>query len=427
MSTEYQLRFFNPQGAMVIPGISDFYALDLVRTANAPGAFTLSLPSDYFDIYRFTADWMVEVWRKPDAGALALDGETLWFTRKIRVERDRVLLSGHDTTGLLARRCVVWLPQDNAVSGTLTQGYKTAVPDYALAQLFNENFSTFTDNAYGQATLGVTGPAIPNPPGDFPGSIFGSVPSRSGVVGGLPFAPAAIDRAMPNDGSRMGVTLNVASTVTASEFDVAMQNVLTAMQEVAATAAAAGFPIYFDLVYTPDPTGGRIGSMNYRTWYHQRGTARNDLAIGPDYGNLENPVLELDFENEATWMHITGNQDALGSQVVAGVYNPLTFNRSLFYPIEAVADYGQDNTANQDGMISYGKAQLYEHRAVSRLTGDFIQTPNARFGVHYRYGDKLTARWNGVAGQALLNTYHITVEGDVETIALPITVDMEIP
>lgn len=401
MACCYILKMYSPYGVLVAGNITDFISLTWARTENAAGSFDFMLPAYYYDL-GIGKDYIFEIY-DCSSGEAILDGETCWFVRKIEVRPEEgcgevVVLSGHDTTGLFLRRIVAWFSADSPPEGFNDEGYKTASALVALREIFYENFGAGVAGA--GSPISVTDPT--ESPEPFPTFTAQNRLMQAPTYPGIVIAPVPPSTPAP-------------PTVIQ---DIAWQQVLSVMQSIAQVSTEQRLPIIFDIVYRPGDFGG-LGELEYRLWIKQRGLTR-DIVFAPEIGNLNDPVLTKDWTEEVTWVHVGGPGTGIG-RLVAGVVDPEASLSSPFYPIEGFVELSDESNNSQLALENAGKAELAAKRGKITVAGNVAQTPYSTFGVHYGYGDVVTARYRDEQVTARITQYSVSVNDNSCEITIPLS------
>lgn len=401
MACCYILKLYSPFGVLVAGNITDFISLAWARTENNAGSFDFMLPGHYADL-GISRDYVFEIY-DCSSGQAILDGETCWFVRKIEIRPEEgcgevVVLSGHDTTGLLARRIVAWFSADSPPEGFNDPGYKTADALVALREIFDENFGLGVATA--GAPISVTDPTeSPEPlPAFTAQNRLMQAPTYPTIV----IAPIPLSTPAP-------------PIITQ---DIAWQQVLSVMQAIASVSTEQRLPIIFDIVYRHSDFGG-LGEFEFRLWVKQRGITR-DIVFAPEIGNLRDPALIKDWAEEVTWVHV-GGPGTGALRLVAGVVDPVASHSSPFYPIEGFIDLNDESNNSQAALENAGRAELAAKRGKITVTGNVSQVPGSLFGVHYNYGDTVTSRYRGEQVLARISSYSVSVNDNSCEVTIPLS------
>jgi hypothetical protein len=371
----YQIVLKDPTGVQLCPKIDNFVSAEYTRSVNNIGACKLVMSdSDIIKTVnswdKFKTDGRVEFWRSVNGAPMYLDGETVYFIRK--VERDlaedgsqTMTFTGQDTISLLNRR--------------------TAVPDAAaLAAYYNISVAQEADNMLKDIFkyyLGASADTVAT-------AAYGNAPAGTGV------------------GFRWDSYITQQVNLTAAPQTTKKfpnRNILQVMQEIAQASATLGTYLAFDIV-----SDGQ--SMQFHTYTGQRGIDRrastgNMLLIGPEVGNVLACHYEDDHNNEATYL-VSGAGVPVFSSDREGI-SP--FGRIMRNIPPAPAGTAAQQTA-------YTQSQLRYNRNKKLFTATMIQTEGCLYGKHYGYGDYVTVSSWGQQFDCHLDASDIKIQGDAENV-----------
>lgn len=355
-----------PQGVKIAQ-LDQFLKLTYARAVNDIGTLVLELdPNSDASLYQ--RDTRLGVWRQGPNGALALDTECVWFVRKVKRvlaasgER-RLRITAYSANELLRRRIV-------AYAAGSAQASKSDYADDMMKAIVGENLG-------GDAT-------------DTDRDISDYLTIESDLSAG-----EEIDKAFSR------------------------RNVLTVLQELADASAEAGTNLYFDIV-TPTP-----GALVFRTYTAQRGddrtiTSASPLLFSPELGNLADGELEEDYANELTVVYAAGKGEG-EERVVVEVEDTARSGASPFNRIEALrdarnADTTDELTAEGNGFLKAGRPRLV-------FGGSIVDTPQCRYGVEWKWGDKVTVQFEGRQFDAYINSIQVTIANGNEVIEAALKTD----
>ena len=311
------------------------------RALNQPGAFALALPASAVDPSLLRRDALVEMWRQErEEPALP---EFVGYLRRVKYAtssaRDTVTLAGKGPLGLLKGRVV-------AYAAGAAQAAKSGAADDVLKALVRENLgSSATDTLRDWTANGL------------------SVAADLG-------AAAAVERRF------------------------AHQEVLEVCQDLAEESLQRGTPLFFDVV--PRWSGNTL-ALTFTTWIDQRGADRtvssdNPALFGPAYGNLANPVLEINYEDEVTAVYAGGQGE--------GAYRTIVLEKddsriglSPWGRRERFLNVTSEQTST--GVQSAAKLALSQGRPLVRFSCDLISLPASQYGLHWWFGDRITVEYQG--------------------------------
>jgi hypothetical protein len=433
---DYYFRLFNCTG-QYIGDFDTIISAEFGRQKNEIGMCEIVVPNIY-DLSLFTKDSILEIWRKNIAtGKKQLLGRTCWFLRKIQLcreegQQETLTLTFYDTIHILSRRVVAWFEVKRGVGeDEFPSDYPSAYigyPDIILDQIVYHNF--IEEGLF-------TSPSSP--------SFLGFAINLHELIGatrtGFPMELVHIG-SFPRD-----------TDVEEMTYTFAYENCLEAMQSIVDTAEAVeNRELWFDIIYTPVETVGdatpTIGTFAFDCWWDYMGedhvwpNSGEPLLFGPDYENIVNACLVLDWENEATQViAMSGSADNTVSGLETYLANGVTIPSSAsyaeleeangcpFYPIEAIVtdNRSQNNTNTMPGDLpdlldsttTKAFAELRKRSAVHTLSGDILQTDGALLFVDYNYGDRITVDWKGLTFDATVKKFMITVDNEGENITIP--------
>jgi len=362
MAGTYELHLTNDFGVRLGEGaLDDILWFSATRSDHAIGSFSAALPTT-FDISLLKPDHMIQVWRAPRGGRLAL-----WrpfFIRKWRLEtrgaRDSILVFGRGPKDLLRRRIVA------AYSG-VAQSAKIDFADDMMKEIMTE-----------------------------------------AVADGVAPVPAAGTRVWNN----FSIAANTGSGPTLTKA-FAWQRLHRLMPEIQRAAREAGVEVFFDIV--PDVITTNSISFQFRTSISQPpgGSVRNTV-FAQESGNMTNPFLEFDYTEEENYIYAGGQgQGALRN--IQQVSDIVRFNASQWNRNEAFAVAMQQTVNN--GVRETGRARLESGRPRRRFGATPIDTAGTRFGRDWDYGDVVTARYRGSEFQTVIRAVTLSVENEKETIS----------
>lgn len=367
-ASTYMIWLNSPTGEH-IAAISEFFNLRAVRTVNDIGALTLTIPAVFgWDVISGRRDLQLEIWRKTFGGHYSLLTDTVWLVRKMAMERVsgalQYTLSAVSLTDLLTRRIVYAYTGDGETS-------KTGSADDMAKAIVRENMGALvTDSARGLSAY-------------------------VGVASDLSLAPSI-------------------------EKKFGYRNVLQVLQEIAQTSTALGTPLFFDI------EAASSNNFNFYTYVNQRGrdrsstTGDNSLVISELTGALVGPTWQEDYMQEITYVYAGGEGN--GAARIVGMAPSST---STEYGRQFASPYNR-REAWADARNGYATVAACEYEAENVLragrprktfTGRIIDTPQSIYSLNWNWGDKVTAVFDSLQVDCLINTLDIDATRDRETIS----------
>jgi hypothetical protein len=352
----YEVHLDTPTGTRLAL-LESFSALAYARKRMTVGRAQITLPLDLVDASFIVPDAMLQVWRKPEDGARKL--AFLGLARSIKFSRpeagDLVTVGFEDGMSLLASRIVAYR------TGT-TKTIKSGPADNVMKALVREN-------------LGASVTAVRR---DLSG--YGLVVEADVSQG------PTIDMTFP------------------------WENILDALGEAAALALGAGTPTYFDM--EPRVVSNTQLAWTFRTFVGAMGADRTyasgaPLVVGPTFGNLDRAELTFDYGDETTAVYAVGQGE--GEDKWVKVFRDGDrATRSPWARRELVVfgDVQETTTA----LESAAKSALREGRPRIHLTGDLLDTPQARFGVDWDLGTKVVASFMDYQADVHIDAVEVKID-----------------
>ena len=352
----HQLHLRNPNGVLLsIVQDGAFAALSYALKENEPGVLELTLPGS-FDISLLPIDGLIDIYRTYGAGATTLEGNTAWFIRKAQIVVDEndvkyIHVLAYTACELLARRIVAY------VSGS-AYAEKTAVAwDDMMRALVRENFGALALNTARNLA---------------------------------PYLTVQTD-----------ATLGAVST-----RSMAWRVVLNVLQDIIDAAREQGEYGAFDVVETSP------GIFQFQVFMDARGvdhseTSGSPVVVSRGRHNLDSPQLTFNWEAEHNFIYATG-QGQGEERIVKYAQDDARIGISPFNRREFNQDARQSKV--DDSVQSEAYAALEEGRPKQEFTGKIIQTESSIYGVHWGWGDIVTAEFEGLTIDCHVEAVTVTVD-----------------
>lgn len=358
---EWEVWLTDPYGERIKP-LYHINSLTINRVLNAVGSFTTVMPID-FDPSIVRLDDRIEFWRTPIGGHLTWisTGIVRLINYSTSKGVDYLSLAGPDLLDILSTRIVAY------AAGTAYTSKRDQACDM-VKDIVKENLTTeAVDTARDLSNLGL-------------------------IVTGY------------NDtGPLMSKTF-------------AYKNVLTTLQEIAATAKEKGQEIFFDLVpyvKSNDSIGYYFIAQVDQLGKDKSSTSDFPLVFGQEWGNLENPSLTYDYTDECNYCYAGGEGESTG-RYVAEVSNIARLSASPWNRREGFVD--ARNETDHLGVQDRGYAYLAQNKPRTKFTCDLKDTPTTRYNIDWNFGDKVCATYIGLQFDGLIrNVSHSVNEDGVET------------
>ena len=340
-----------------IATFNEWASLDYGRSKNEVGVLDLSLPAHFVPGLPII-DGKLEVYRQVGAGGFYLDGDTQWLIRKFEfggTENDPVLtIQAFDLNHMLTRREIEY-------SADTVFTNKTAELDDMMKEIVDQN-------------------------------------------AGLSATVAARDMS-PYLQIQPDFTLAPSATKAFS-----WRKMLSVLQELATISLENGTWLSFDIVKITNLVS------EFQTFVNQRGADLTDtVTVSQENGSLTNAKLIFDYSNEITEVTAAGRGEGIDRFTVS-VTDAV---RAALSPINRVESYiNAAQTSLSDSLQSEAEEVLKQGRPKIILEGQLADTKDIQFGVHYNYGDKLTAEHFGYSIPAHVDTYSVTDSGGQEVLTI---------
>jgi hypothetical protein len=337
-----------------LKNISRADSFGYVRTLNTPGRFNISLPSD-FNTELLKPDFRMEFWYKPPDGQLFLD--FLGFIDGINYSRNNrglkaIRVRGHDPIGLLERRIV-------AYDASSSEADKTDYADDMMKEVVDENLGS----------------------------------------------SAGASRVLSSDYFSIAGDASLAPSITKS---FSRRGVLAVLQDIASSSYVEGTPLYFDIVRFSDQ------KFEFRTYIDQRGTDRREgyttspAIFGQEYGNLIEPELDYDWSGEVNVAYVAGQGVEDDRETVTRTDTGRS-TRSIWSRREALVD--RRDATQTATLNASGDRALDDGRPKQKFAGTITDTVGTQYGLHWQFGDRVTAKAFGLSFNGIVTTVNMLRDG----------------
>ena len=348
----YEIDWYTDAGVK-LGVIQAFTSLEYVRTENTIGSMMLTIPRQLMRYEDFAVGQLFEIWREKH-GSLELQNDTAYFLQDWQFYTDRegreyIQLFATDANWLLDT-AIVW-----AYAGS-AQAEKTGKPDDMMKAIVREQL------------------------GDL----------------------AIVER------RKLTVQNNVGAGGASITKAFAYRNVLTVLQELADVANENGVYLVFDVVRTAP------ASFEFRTYAGQRGTDHSRTSgdprlVGKQYGNLAEASFGTFHSDERNWI-LVGGKGEESDRMLQEIYNGSRAFASKWNRREYFKDSRDEDTVG--GLASDGIAVMNEFKPKQILTGRLLDTTGMQFGVHYQFGDIVTAQAFGYNVDCHVSSVRVKVDQD---------------
>jgi len=359
MKPRHFLKVFNDEGDS-IGEIAQFSRLGYYRAANDIGGFELVVPPD-LSTEMIDVDHQIEIWRQPYGGRRKL--QTVGFMRawewfETNDGEERLWIAGPDQNDLLDRRIVAYYAGDAEAS-------KTDYADDMLKEIVDENM----------------GPSAP-------------------------LDEAGRPRACDPDYFTIQAQSSLAPEVTRS---FPWRRVMPVLQEIANASADLGTPLYFDM--TPGASPGRYEFRTFTEILGLDASVDGDMSqpaiFSKKLGNLLEPRLLVDWRDERNYVY-GGGAGSGASRMIDPEDDVWRMRRSIWNRRECFEDAREEDTLL--GVATKAYARMQAERPRIRMRGRLLDTPNARWGVDWDYGHKVTLNHKGQEFSGMISSYYMEID-----------------
>ena len=348
----YQVDWYDDEGVK-IGVIQAFTSLEYVRAENAIGSMILTVPRGLMRYEDFAVGQILEIWREKH-GTLELQNETAYFLQDWQFYTDQ---EGRE-----------------------------------YIQLFANDANWLLDTAIVYATAGSADAEMTGIPDDMMKAIVSKQLGPTASAGR----------------GKVSVAGNVGAGGASVTKDFAYQYVLTVIQDLADLAKEGGVYLAFDVVRTAP------GEFQFRTYAGQRGTDHSRTSVDPrlvgkQYGNLCEATFGVYHANERNWVLVAGQGEEADRLLVVRQNLP-RIGASKWNRREYFKDSRDNDT--MAALQADGDAALNEFRPRQVLTGRLHDTPGMQYGVHYQFGDIVTAQAFGYNVDCHVSSVRVKVDQD---------------
>jgi hypothetical protein len=195
--------------------------------------------------------------------------------------------------------------------------------------------------------------------------------------------------------------------------ECAWDNLFDVLHDVAKTSAEKGSPVHFDVVAPAQD------KLEFRTYRGQRGlnhtaaSGEYSITLSLDRGSLGPPAKRnFDRTDEVTFVYAAGNNTDSSSPMTASDGNRIgesPFNRREQY----VRAGGMAGSA---GGIDEAQTAVRAGRPKRVFEGMALDVPGAQYGMHWEFGDKVTAEYAGDSFDVSIDSISVMFVNKEETI-----------
>lgn len=355
-SPSYMVWLSTPLGRRTIPLDLALIEFEYAKRVNGVGWAKLTYGLGELDLDLLQVDSQLQIWRKPPGGSPNLEMVVLLREWELRWSNglQTVIMKGPDQNDLLNRRIVAYF------SGSERAFINSVEIDAAMKLIVDQNLLSLAVDT-----------------------------DRDWSGQGLSSAISAAEGYLIKKG-------------------IAWRNVLDLLQELSEASRSAEEEVFFEIaVEAVDQTSQDVNFI-FRTYVGQPGTDKETLIIlSPEWGTLDNVSIKYDYTKEVNFVYAGGAGEGLMRMLGTASDEDLIDNspwgrRELFKDAR--------NEATQDGIDDTALQVLIERRPTVTFTGQLIDTPLMRYGIHWFLGDRVSAVNFGRSFSGIIRAVKVTVD-----------------
>lgn len=374
MPTTYTVRLAQSDGTHVAEIASfvdtdDGPGLDYVLNVGQIGALTMCVPAGLYDTYLApqNVDWRLSVWRSINGQPPALDGEGVFLIRQWQYTDYWTRVTALHANHLLSRRVIAYPANSTQASlGAAAAGNQV---------------KTFASQNLGSGIVAASRD------GGSSNQVYADISALLSIQGNA------------GDGASIAKAVD-------------RRSLIQTIWELCQASTQGGTYLAAEVVGTSGATG-----LELRTYATQRGTDHRASSGAPvilsrERKSLSKGRLTIDRSSEVTFAIAVG-AGSNSEQIVRTSYDATRIADSPFNRIEAVTNAG--TTGDATALQNEADAAVRAGRPRISFTGELVETDGATRGIHFDYGDMVTAEFRGVQYDVRLDTIRVTLQGGKPT------------
>lgn len=367
MATQYTCRITDPTGQNLLAIVDNFVdnpagggsALGYTLNVGNVGALRLTLPAT-FDDSLLLLDGRIGAWRSINGRPPTLDGETVFLIRTWEYTEETTTVTAYSANHLRLRRIIDYF------AGT---SYSSKTTPTAAGNLIK----TFVSE---NMLAGI------------------SAADRQGAETQADISAYLTNQPNLGDGAALAM-------------QCAWRNLDTVIREVCDASTYAGTYMTSDIVA---PTESTLQLRTYATARgvdHRAGSAQ-PVILSPASGSLANCRLIVDRSEEVTFAIAAGRGEGT-ARLVQTASDPVRMAESPYNRIEQFGDY--NNISDAAALQDIADAMVRAGRPRIEFLADVVETDGATRGIHYDYGDMVTASFRNNQYDSRLDVIEVAVGG----------------
>lgn len=366
MTTTYSCRICDPFGQLLAV-VSNFVdnpqgggaALGYALNVGNVGALRLTLPAT-FDDSLLLLDGRIGVWRSINGRAPQLDGQTVFFIRTWEYTEDTTTVTAYSAKHLLTRRIIDYFTGSSYSSKTTPTAAGNLIKAFT-----NENM-----------LAGIVGA------------------DRQGVETQADISARLSNQANLGDGQSLAM-------------QAAWRNLMDVARDLADASTFAGTYLSYDVVAPTETTLELRTFATVRGVDHRAGSG-DPVILSPESGSLANCRLIVDRSEEVTFA-VAGGSGEQSERLIATAIDTTRVAESPFNRLESFGDYA--NISDSAALQDIADAMIRAGRPWIEFSADLVETDGATRGIHYDYGDMITAQFRNQQYDCRLDVIEVAVGG----------------
>lgn len=188
----------------------------------------------------------------------------------------------------------------------------------------------------------------------------------------------------------------------------AWRDLLPTIQALAEYSKEQGTPVWFDVVPTGVPA-----QFIFQTFIDVRGIDRSlgsgvqPVIFSKESSNLGDPLLRYDFTEEINYVYGGGQGEGLAREIDAE-NDQVREHMTIFNKRERFQD-ARECGMDRDCIAARARKRMEEGKPRVIFSGSLLDTPQARYGVDWSFGDRVSVRYRD-----------IEFDGDVKQVAISV-------
>jgi len=199
------------------------------------------------------------------------------------------------------------------------------------------------------------------------------------------------------------------------------RNVLAVLQDLVLEAREAGTDVYWDVAPVSQMAWEFRTSTGQPGRDHTYPGGNPPVHLSYEEGTLAEPVLDEDWTDEATFVY-AGGQGEEDARIIETAEDTARSGRSIFGRRERFIDARQETSSDAVQAAAY--QALSEGRPSSRFAARILDQPGCQYGLHWSWGDKVTAVYRGRSFDCVIRSVAVSVDSNgKETVSAALEVD----